>query len=149
MRLKVRTGKDFYAGLVFILIAAFFIILARGYPMGTPRRMGPGMFPIVLGCILVLLGLILVFKDISLGSEALKIGSLRPLVFVLAAVVAFGCLIQPLGLVLATLGLIVLSCLGGWKFRIHEVLIIFVGLALISAVIFVYILGLPFKVWPR
>jgi hypothetical protein len=44
--------------------------------------------------------------------------------------------------------LIVLSALGGHDFRNKEVVILTVGLAIFSVLIFVKGLGLPFNLWP-
>lgn len=53
MKFDLRGNKDFLAGLLFALIGGFAVALARGYPMGTTMRMGPGYFPTVLGGILL------------------------------------------------------------------------------------------------
>ena len=58
MALKIRSIKDFSAGLMFIGIGAVFGIGATQYPMGTAVRMGPAYFPTWLGGLLTLLGLI-------------------------------------------------------------------------------------------
>ena len=72
----------------------------------------------------------------------------RPLFIILAAVVAFGYLLKPLGLVLATAVLILVSAWGGNEFKLREVIVLYVALALFSVATFIYGLQLPFNIWP-
>lgn len=72
----------------------------------------------------------------------------RSLWVVLVAVVIFGYLLKPLGLVIATGMLIFVSAWGGHEFKVKEVAILFVILAVFSVLSFVYGLGLPMNVWP-
>ena len=148
MIIEIRNSKDFYSGLIFIFFGVLAIGIARDYPMGTAVRMGPGYFPTILGGSLALLGLVVSARFLWLSGEAMEPWALRTLLFVLGATLAFGFLIQPLGLFLTTLLLVVLSCLGGWKFRLREVAILSLGLAALAVGLFVYALGLPFNVWP-
>ncbi len=149
MKIEIRKKKDFYAGLVFFLFGGLAVAVARGYPMGTTARMGPGYFPTVLGGILVLLGLVISARSL-LGTrgDSVKGWALRPLFFILIGVLAFAFLVDRLGLVLAILVLILLSCLGGEEFRLREAALLFLVLAALSVSIFFYGLQLPFKVWP-
>ncbi len=148
MKPKISRAKDFYAGLIF----AFFGVLAlwegRHYGMGTANRMGPGYLPNVLGVILCLLGLIISGRSLWLGSETLKPGALRPLVLVTVAVLAFTFLIQPLGLVLATLALVGISSIGSGEFRLREAVLLYLILVVLAVGLFVYVLKIPFRVWP-
>jgi len=72
----------------------------------------------------------------------------RPLWVILFSVVVFGYLLKPLGLVLATGALIYGSAWGGHEFKLKEVSIVFVVLAIFSVIAFVHGLGLPMNVWP-
>lgn len=148
MKIKIRNRKDFYAGLGFIFFGGLAVFIARNYPMGTAARVGPGYFPFILGSILSLLGLIIAVRSLWLSIEAIGPFVMRPLVLVLGSVVAFAILVQPIGLVLALLVLVVISSLGGSEFRPREVAILYLALAVMAIGIFVYSLGLPFKVWP-
>src|SRR6187431_2807646 len=46
--MRIRSPKDFWAGLFFIAVALGFILLARHYGTGNMHRMGPGLFPILV-----------------------------------------------------------------------------------------------------
>jgi hypothetical protein len=148
---KVLENKDFYAGLIFIFFGIFAIFGARRYTVGTAASMGPGYFPRVLGGTLILFGLIIFVRSLWLSDESLKSLALRPLFLVTIGVLAFAVLLEPLGMVLATLALISISSLGSWKFRLRELVkmaILFMGLVVLALGLFVYGLGLSFRVWP-
>ena len=54
--IKLRNPRDFWAGLIFLVVGVGAAVIARDYPMGTGGRMGPGYFPFVLSSLLALLG---------------------------------------------------------------------------------------------
>ena len=60
--MKIRNGKDFWAGLMFFGFGIGFMIASRAYPMGTAVRMGPSYFPTVLGGILAVLGAVILAR---------------------------------------------------------------------------------------
>jgi len=43
MQIRIRNGKDFYAGLFFFFIGIVTVLEARGYSVGTARNMGAVM----------------------------------------------------------------------------------------------------------
>ena len=72
----------------------------------------------------------------------------RSLWVILFSVVIFGYALKPLGLVIATGLLVFVSAWGGREFRVKEVTILFVALAIFSVYSFVKGLGLPMNIWP-
>ena len=72
----------------------------------------------------------------------------RSLWVILFSVVIFGYMLKPLGLVLATGLLVFVSAWGGHEFKVKEVTILSVALAIFSVFAFVRGLGLPMNVWP-
>jgi hypothetical protein len=145
---RIRSPSDFWCGILFIAVGIAFVVLASGYRIGTPARMGPGFFPIVLGGILVALGLSLSIPALIRDGEPLPRLGLRPLLTVLVAIVVFALLLQPLGFVLSAVVLVLISGFADPELRRVES----VGLALLltafSVAIFVVLLGLPFNLWP-
>jgi hypothetical protein len=148
MALKIRSMKDFNAGLMFMGIGGLFAIGANQYPMGTAVRMGPAYFPSILGWGTVALGLFVFVESFIVEDTAPTRTAWRPLILVLGAVCAFAALINTGGLITATVVLIILSALGGHEFKWKEAIISAVGLSITVWLIFDKALGLPFKLFP-
>jgi len=150
MGIKIGDRKDFYAGILFIFFGILAIIMSLAYyPMGSAARMGPGYFPFLTGGCLTLIGLAAVFRALRVRGESIKGWEIRPLILVLGGILAFALMIQPLGLVIASLALIVITCLGGWEFKVIEVTILYLVLTAVAVGLFIYGIGLPINVWPK
>ena len=68
--MRIKSPKDFWAGLMFIGMGGFFAIWAlTHYQMGTAVRMGPAYFPAMLGGLLAFLGAIVLFESFVLKAE--------------------------------------------------------------------------------
>jgi hypothetical protein len=72
----------------------------------------------------------------------------RALWVLLVSVIVFGYMLKPLGLVVASGLLIFGAAWGGHEFKVKEVTILFVSLAVFSVYAFVKGLGLPMNIWP-
>lgn len=147
--MKIKSPKDFWAGVMFIASGLFFTLWAvEFYQMGTAVRMGPAYFPAVLGGLLAVLGAIILATSLVVQGPPVPRFILRPLVLVTLATVAYGYLMKPLGLIAATAALVYISALGGHEFRWKEVTILYVALIVMSIVVFVNGLTLPFPICP-
>ena len=157
--MKIKSEKDFFAGLMFSAVGVAFAWGATNYNIGEGARMGPGYFPLMLGILLTILGLIVSFQALVVETEnGEKIGSLawKPLGFIIGANVLFGvCLggipalgIPALGLIVGIIVLTYVAALAGDEFNLKEVTILAVFLCLLSYFAFVYALNLQFPVWP-
>lgn len=148
MNPSLRNSKDFLAGLIFLAIGVLAIVVAHGYPFGSTMRMGSGYFPTVLGGILVLFGLYLAWRGWRAGGgERLEWGW-RPLACIVGAMVVFGFLMPRFGMVPALVALFFTAAAGGREFRLKEVLTLTVVMTLFAVVVFVYVLKLPFQLFP-
>jgi hypothetical protein len=146
---KIKSPKDFWAGLMFVGFGGFFLVWALvNYQMGTAVRMGPAYFPAVLGGILAVLGAVVLFGSFAIEGPPVPEMSMRPLVLISVACVVYGYLMKPLGLVLATAFLVYISALGGHEFKWKEVSILYVILIIFSVLVFVKGLTLPFPICP-
>jgi len=146
---KIKSPKDFWAGVMFIVTGLFFLGWAvTFYQMGTAVRMGPAYFPAVLGGLLAVLGGIVLLGSFAISGEAIPKFHFRPLVFITVGVVLYGYLMKPVGLVGATAALVYVSALGGHEFKWKEVTILFALLIVFSVLVFVKGLTLPFPICP-
>jgi len=148
--MKIKSPKDFWAGLMFIGFGLFFMIWALiHYQMGTAVRMGPAYFPAVLGGLLAVLGFFVLLGSFAIEGPPVPQFSYRPLILVSVGCVLYGYLMKPLGLVGATAALVYVSALGGHEFNWKEVTILYLILIAFSWLVFVKGLTLPFPVWPE
>ena len=148
MALKIRSVKDFNAGLMFIVIGGVFGLGANQYPMGTAVRMGPAYFPSILGWGTVALGFFVLFESFFVDEKPPAPVLWRPLILVLASVMLFGALVNTGGLITATVVQIIVSALGGHEFKWKEAIISALLMSITVWAIFDKALGLPFKLFP-
>jgi hypothetical protein len=146
---KIKSPKDFWAGVMFIGTGLFFLIFAMmNYQMGTAVRMGPAYFPAVLGGLLAALGAMVLIGSFAISGPPVPKFHFRPLILISVACVVYGYLMKPLGLVLATAALVFISAYGGHEFKWKEVSILYVVLIIFSVLVFVKGLTLPFPICP-
>jgi hypothetical protein len=156
---KIKSQKDFFAGLMFMTVGVAFSWGATNYNIGEGARMGPGYFPLMLGILLGVLGLAIIFESLVVETEdGEPVGSIawKPLGFIIGANLAFGVLLGGLpriglpamGLIAAIYALVFIASLAGDKFLPKEVAILATILAVFSYVAFVWLLKLQFPVWP-
>lgn len=146
--MRIRSPRDFWAGVAFIALAAAYIWLASGYRYGTAQRMGPGFFPIWVAGFLGLLGLVVLLRSFVIEGPRIDSFGFRQLLVTLAAVVLFGAILTYAGLVAAIVGLVVVGAVADPAAKAWETAALAVFLAVFSVGIFVYLLGLPLQVWP-
>ncbi len=147
--MRIRSPRDFFAGLAFIAIAGAFIWMALGYRYGTAQRMGPGFFPIWVGGFLALIGLAVMLRSFVIKGPAIDPIGFRQLFVTLAAVAIFGLVLTQFGIVAAILALVIVGSLADPESRVWETIVLAVFLAAFSVGMFVYLLGLPLPVWPE
>jgi hypothetical protein len=146
--MKIRNAKDFCAGLIFIAFGLFFFLVARNYEMGTTTRMGPAYFPTVLGGLIAVLGCIVFLRSLVVKGGKVPSMSLRPLLSITISLILFGYVLRLVGLAPAIGLLVFVSAYVGHEFRLKEVLFLSVAMVVLSVLVFVVGLGLPFPVWP-
>jgi Tripartite tricarboxylate transporter TctB family len=146
--MKIRAPRDFWAGLMFIAFGLGFALVAQNYQMGTSVRMGPAYFPTYLGGILAVIGIGILIESFFAKGDPVPKFYFRPLILIVLSVVLFGILLKPLGLVLSLAVLVGLGAFGGFEFKLKEVVILYVVLAIFSVLVFVKGLGLPIPIWP-
>jgi putative tricarboxylic transport membrane protein len=146
--MRIHAPKDFWAGLIFVAIGAGFIALATQYRYGDMHRMGPAMFPTLVGALLALLGAIVAARGLVLSGEPVPRFHLRPLAVSLLAIVLFGVALQWFGLVTAVAVLVLVGAFAARQVRPLETVALAVALVLFSVAVFVWLLGLPLPLWP-
>jgi hypothetical protein len=157
--MRIKSQKDFFAGLMFTITGAGFAIGATNYTIGEGARMGPGYFPLLLGIVLAVLGAIIVLQAMVVETEdGDRIGAIawKPLCYIIGANLLFGLMlggvpklgIPPMGLIIGIYALTIVAALAGDEFNLKEVVVLATVLAILSFVAFVWLLNLQFPVWP-
>ena len=157
--MQIKSQKDFFSGLMFLVVGVAFAWGASSYSIGTGARMGPGYFPLILGILLAILGAVIAFKAMTVDTpDGQKIGALawKPLTYVIGANILFGVMLGGLPSVgLPAMGMIagiyafsLVASLAGSEFKWKEVLVLATILSIGSYLAFVVLLKLQFPVWP-
>ena len=146
--MRVKSPKDFWAGLMFIAVGLFFLIGARNYELGSAARMGPAYFPTMVGGGLAVIGVVVFFQSLVVKGGKVAAFPIRLILLMTVALLLFGYLLKPLGLVAALTLLVVVSAFAGHEFKLKEVLVLASALIVLSVLVFVKGLGQPFPLWP-
>lgn len=149
--MQIKSQKDFWSGLMFIVAGLGFAWGATNYNFGSAARPGPGYFPFGLGLLLAVLGAIILLKSLAgRVKEEDRFGQVawRPLVLIIVSVVIFAFVLPRLGMVLSLPILVLVASFAGDEFHIGEVIGNFVVLTLFSWLIFIKGLGLTIPLWP-
>jgi hypothetical protein len=169
--LRIKSERDFWSGLVFVVVGVGFAVAATHYSMGPSCAVpdpcaadpgsrlaqlasepGPGYFPLGLGILLAIVGAVILFKSLVLEAEiGDPIGAFawRPLLAIVGAIALFGALIEPLGLVLTGPLLVAVSTLASDRGSRRGLIVQAVVLTFGTWLVFVCALKLPIPLWPR
>ena len=157
--MRIKSQKDFFAGVMFAVVGIAFAWGASTYNVGSGARMGPGYFPLMLGILMALMGLGVMFGGVTADTrDGDPIGrwAWKQIVFIIAANLAFGVLLGGLpsiglpamGMIIAIYALTLISSLAGNEFNLPKVLVLATVLAVGSYVAFIWALKLQIQVWP-
>lgn len=115
------------------------------YELGTPLRMGPGYFPLLVGLVLAGLGLAIAVKGLIAGEE-ITFGRIpwRAVVAIVVALVFFGFTVRRLGFVPTAAVTALVTTLASAKVRPLMAVAVAAGLTVVSTLIFVY--GLQLRI---
>jgi len=146
--MRIRAPRDFWAGLFFITVAAGFMLISHQYNMGDMHRMGPALFPILVGALLAGLGLVILAGAFAADGPPVPRFYIRPILLSLVAISLFGVALQHLGLIAAIVSLVLVGAFASRESRVWETAGLIVVLVVFSVAVFVWLLGLPIPLWP-
>lgn len=146
-RMKNKDMHDIVGGLALVALGSFAALYAQKYEFGDLNRMGPGYFPVALGVILALLGLLIAIPAFKRKGEPIEV-KWKTFALVLGSIVVFALSLKVLGLIVATALSVVVSSLADndttWKGR----LLLAVGVAAVTYLVFGFALGMVLPAWP-
>lgn len=159
---KVRGPRDFYGGLALIALAVIAIWLSGDLPGQNGFSFGPGTAPRMFAALLAVVGAVVALTGLLFDGPKIEKFAVRGPAYVLTAILVFAATIRgihfdvigipvrlpPLGLVLSTFAAFMISIMGSSEMRWVESLLAAVAMTAFCVALFVYLLQLPFPLWP-
>ena len=149
--MTARDYQDVIGGSLLLAIGALAALVAwLYYPLGNFSRMGPGMFPALVGIALAGFGLLVLVPALFRPGLPLSNPEYRSFFAVIVALLAFALTVDRFGFVPATVLLSAVSVLADRKLGIIGTVILVVALCAIAELIFHIGLGIPLDPfnWP-
>ena len=141
---RTLTRRNRITGAVMVAVGVFVIAEALRYGLGSVFRLGPGALPFGLGFLIVGFGALIALVNDD-GDERAPPIVWRPVVTILAAILAFALLIEPIGLAGAAAALVFISGAADPDHTWRSLLGIYVFLVVTVYIVFVQLLSIPFK----
>ena len=145
----IRSTRDFWAGLLYIVFGSSAVVLAREYGMGTAVKMGPAYFPTVLGALLVLIGVVALGRSFVATGAPIDRFALKALALIVGSILVFGLVVRGAGLAIALPVLVVVSAAASARFRWGPAIALAAGLTLFCVLVFLKGLGVPLPILGR
>jgi hypothetical protein len=140
---------DLWSGALFAILGALILWIGADYSLGVPSRIGPGYLPRLLGILLTALGVFLVIRSLWATETMDTSVAWRPLILVLASLVAFALMFDATGLVPAILASVAIATFATSENGPIAAVVLGVLLAFFAWLLFVKGLSLPLPVWSR
>jgi putative tricarboxylic transport membrane protein len=145
----IRNEQDFWGGLALVALALFAIWAASDLPGQRGFAFGPGTAPRLFAGILCMFGLIITALGVLTDGPRIGGYAIRGPLMITAALLVFAAIIRPVGLVPATFLTFMISATASRETRYLESTIMAVVMTAFCVFLFVYLLNLPFQLWPR
>ncbi len=149
--MKIKSQKDFWSGLMFIIVGVSFSFGALNYSFGNSARPGPAYFPFGLGILLAILGALTLFEALTIETEdGEPVGRFawKQLLIIIGSIVLFGVLLPRAGMLIALPLLVIVAAMAGDEFHWGEVILNAAVLTAGSWLVFIYGLNLTIPLWP-
>jgi putative tricarboxylic transport membrane protein len=145
---RIKGGQDLATALLFAAVGALGLWVGRDYPMGSPVRLGTGVFPYILCWCLIGTGAIIGIKALLRGGVPLTAWAWRPVLMIVLATASFALLIDRIGLVVTMVVCMTLAAIGTHETRWKEFAWFTALMVVIAIALFIWGLGMPVKVLP-
>ena len=150
--------REFYGGLSLIGLAIVAIWASGDLPGMHGFAFGPGTAPRLFAGLLAVVGALVALTGLLFDGPPIERFAIRGPAWVILAILAFAGMIRgvnlgfvkvpPLGLVLSTFAAFMISICGSSEMRWVESLIAALAMTAFCVALFVYLLQLPFQLWP-
>jgi putative tricarboxylic transport membrane protein len=131
------------------MLAAVALVASAELPGQRGFAFGPGTAPRLFATVLICLGAAVAVVGLLADGPRIERYRLRGPVLVISAILTFAATIRLVGLVPATFLAYMIAIFGSREMRLVESLIAAAAMTVFCVVLFVYLLNLPFQLWPR
>lgn len=147
MKTALSNNLDFLAGVLMIVIGAIAFYMALDYPFGSALRMGPGYFPRVLAGIFMTFGAYVLLRGLRTGVQVKGVWGWGALAYITLSLVVFGWLMDRVGMIPSLVVMFYVSAYAGHEFKLKEVTILAAVMILFAWLVFIYALGMPYRLF--
>jgi hypothetical protein len=147
MKISLLDNKDFLAGFLMLAIGAIAMYMAFDYPFGSALRMGPGYFPRVLAGILMAFGIYVGLRGLRMPEKVEGVWGWKALALITVSLALYGWLMDRIGMIPSLVVMFFIAALAGHQFRFKEVAILTVVMITFAWAVFIYGLGLPYRLF--
>ena len=159
---KIRGPRDFYGGLALIAIGLIALWAASNLQGATGAMFGAGTAPRMFATLLIIIGAVVMLTGLFMDGPPIGDFAIRGPIYVVGAILLFALMMRgvglefigipvrvpPFGLVLSTFVAFMVSIMGTSEMRWLESLIAAAAMTAFCVGLFVYLLQLPFQLWP-
>ena len=146
--IPVRSPQDFFGGLVLVIVATVALIASADLPGQRGFAFGPGTAPRLFSGMLAAVSGAVAISGVFTNGQAIGAYRIRGPAYVIVSILMFAMFIRPLGLVISAFLAFILSIMGSTEMRWIESIIAGALMTLMCVLLFVYLLNLPFQLWP-
>lgn len=145
----IRSPQDFYGGLALIALSLFAFWASGDLPGMRGFSFGPGTAPRLFAGVLLCFGIAIAVMGFIVHGKPLERYAVRGPFWITVSIIIFATTVRSFGLVFATFVSFLVSGAGSPDTRWVETTIAGVVMTAFSVLLFVYLLNLPFQLWPR
>jgi putative tricarboxylic transport membrane protein len=149
LHMRVLNAQDYFGGLAMVAIAVFALWASSNLAGMRGFSFGPGTAPRLFATMLGGFGVLIVLLALYIQGPGFPKYFARGPLLVTASVVLFALMIRPVGLVISSFVMFVFAASGSKETKWIEALIAAAVLTAFCVGLFVYLLNLPFQMWPR
>ena len=141
-----RNPKDFWTGVIYVVVGLAAIFLSSDYGMGTAVKMGPAYFPTILASLLILIGTISVIRSFVKPGAPIGKVAWKGMFLIILSTLLFGFLARKAGTAFAFPLMVVISAYASSKFNLRNAFLLAAGVTVFCVLIFQVILGVPLPI---
>ena len=152
--IRIRAPRDFWGGVVLVVIAGLAVWLTGSLGGMNGASFGPGTAPRLFAGLLALFGVVIAVIGLFNDGPPIDGYAMRGPAYIVVGIACFAMMmrgvwiIPPLGLVPSSFAAFIISIMGSREMRWVESLLAAAAMTFFCVVLFVFLLKLPFDLWP-